>query len=109
MRIIETGITKEMLSGDNHPQIKIVDKLYTVDDRQKTFEKIQKVQSNDELEENEKTRQIYELALGKEAADEIMNLDLSVEKTIYLSYCIMGAITGEEPDKLMQEVKNSKN
>lgn len=109
MRIIDTGITKEMLSGDNHPQIKIADRLYTVDDRQKTFERIQEVQKSEELEENEKTRQIYELALGKEATDEIMNLDLSVEKTIYLSYCIMGAITGEEPDKLMQEARNSKN
>ncbi|HAV90204.1 MAG TPA: hypothetical protein DCW44_02885 [Eubacterium sp.] len=109
MRIIETGITKEMLSGDNHPQIKIVDRLYTVDDRQKTFEKIQEVQKNEELEENEKTRQIYELALGKEATEEIMNLDLSVEKTIYLSYCIMGAITGEDPDKLLNEARNPKN
>lgn len=109
MRIIETGITKEMLSGDNHPQIKIVDRLYTVDDRQKTFEKIQEIQKNEELEENEKTRQIYELALGKEATEEIMNLDLSVEKTIYLSYCIMGAITGEDPDKLLNEARNPKN
>ena len=27
MRIIDTGITKEILSGDNHPQLKIGDKL----------------------------------------------------------------------------------
>lgn len=109
MRIIETGITKEMLTGDNHPQIKIVDRLYTVDDRQKTFEKIQEVQKSEELEENDKTRKIYELALGKEATEEIMNLDLSVEKTIYLSYCIMGAITGEDPDKLLEEARKPKN
>ena len=36
-RIIQTGITKEILSGDNQPQIQIGDKLYVVDDRQKTF------------------------------------------------------------------------
>lgn len=109
MRIIDTKITKEMLSGDNHPQIKIADKLYTVDDRQKTFEKIQAVQSNESLNEVEKTRQIYELALGKEYAEEIMNLDLSVESTIYLSYCIMGAITGEDPDKILEEARKPKN
>ncbi|MEI3507822.1 MAG: hypothetical protein V8R01_01615 [Bacilli bacterium] len=40
MRIIDTGVTKEILSGDNHPQLKIGDKLYTVDDRQSTFDKI---------------------------------------------------------------------
>ena len=51
MRIIDTGITKEILSGDNQPQLKIGDKLYTVDNRQKTFEKIQKDQSNAELSE----------------------------------------------------------
>ena len=27
MKIIDTGITKEILSGDNHPQLKIGDKL----------------------------------------------------------------------------------
>jgi len=108
MRIIDTGITKEMLSGDNHPQIKIADKLYTVDDRQKTFDEIQKVQ-NESLTESERTKKIYELALGKEATKEIMDLDISVEKMIYLSYCIMGAITGEEPDKLLEEARKSKN
>ncbi len=107
MRIIDTGITREMLSGDNHPQIKILDKCYTVDDRQKTFEKIQEVQKNTEISEKEKTRKIYELALGVEATEEILALDLSVQKNIYLSYCIMGAITGEEPDKLMQEARKN--
>ena len=55
MRIIDTGITKEILSGDNHPQLKIGDKLYTVDDRQSTWDKIQNVQANQELSNNEKT------------------------------------------------------
>ena len=90
MRIIDTGITKEILSGDNHPQLKIGDKLYTVDDRQKTWEKIQEVQDDKELNEKERTSKIYELALGKEASKEIEDLDLPV--------CIIGAISGEEPN-----------
>ena len=36
-RIIQTGITKEILSGDNHPQIQVGDKLYIVDDRKSTY------------------------------------------------------------------------
>lgn len=108
-RTIDTGITQELLTGDNCPQLQILNKVYVVDDRQKTFDKIQAIQSNEELEEKEKTRQIYELALGKEATEEILNLDLSVEKTVYLSYCIMAAITGEDPDELMQRAKESKN
>lgn len=109
MRIIETGITREMLSGDDHPQIKIVDKLYTVDDRQKTFNKIQEVQNDESLNEEDKTREIYNLALGAEATNEILNMNLPVQKYIYLSYCIMGAITGEEPNVLLERAKNQKN
>lgn len=105
MRIIDTGITKEILTGDNHPQLKIGDKLYTVDNRQSTWDKIQKIQSNEQLTNEEKTDNIYELALGKEAAKEIKNLDLPVENNNFLSYCVMGAITGEDPKDLQKLAK----
>ena len=42
MRIIDTG--DAILSGDNHPQLKIGDKLYLVDDRKSTWDKIQQAQ-----------------------------------------------------------------
>ena len=111
MRIIDTGITKEILSGDNHPQLKIGDKLYTVDDRQSTFEKIQDMQGNTELSAKEKERKIYELALGKEQTQEIYELDLPVEQYRYFSFCVMGAITGEDPKELQKLAKeqSSKN
>ena len=127
MRIIDTKITKEILTGDNHPQLKIADKLYTVDDRQSTFDKIQNLQANSELSEKERThsiyslalgeeatkeieelegtekdKKIYELALGKEAAEEIYKLDLPVSLYRYFSFCVMGAITGEDPDELQK-------
>ncbi len=105
MRIIDTGITKEILSGDNHPQLKIGDKCYTVDDRQITFEKIQEVQQDIKLKENERTNKIFELALGKEATKEIEEMELSVSNFIYLTYCIMGAITGEDPQELQKMAK----
>lgn len=105
MRIIDTGITKEILSGDNHPQLKIGDKLYTVDDRQKTWEKIQETQEDKELNEKERTSKIYELALGKEASKEIEDLDLPVSRAMHLSYCIIGAIIGEDPNLLEKQSK----
>ena len=105
MRIIDTGITKEMLTGDNCPQLKIGEKLYVVDNRQSTFEKIQELQNNTELTEKDRTNMIYELSLGKEAAKEIQEMDLPVENAIYLSYCIMGAITGEDPKELQKIAK----
>lgn len=105
MRIIDTGITKEILTGDNCPQLKIADKLYTVDNRQSIWDKIQKIQSDETLNSEEKTAKIYELALGKKAAKEINSLDLPVENNSYLSFCIMGAITGEEPKELQELAK----
>lgn len=107
MRIIDTGITKEILSGENFPQLKIADKLYTVDNRQKTYDEITKVQKDINLDDNEKTRKIYELTLGKEATKEILELNLPVENTVFLSYCIMGAIIGEDPKKLQDEARKN--
>ena len=109
MRIIDTGITKELLSGDNQPQLKIGDKLYIVDNRQKTWDKIQEIQSNNELKEKDKTDKIYDLALGEEARKEIEEMNLPVENYSYLSICVMGAITGEDPKKLQELARNSKN
>lgn len=105
MRIIDTGITQEMLSGDNHPQITIAGKNYIVDDRQKTFDKMQEIQSNTEMTDTEKTEKIYTLALGELAAKEILDLDLTVEQNGYLSFCIMGAITGKDPKELQELAK----
>ena len=105
MRIIDTGITKEILTGDNHPQLKIGDKLYTVDNRQSTWDKIQEVQSNAEFSNEEKTAKDYELALGTDAAKEIKEMDLPVENNVFLSYCVMGAITGEDPKELQKIAK----
>lgn len=105
MRIIDTGITKEILTGDNHPQLKIGDKLYTVDNRRSTWDKIQAIQADDKLNNEEKTNKIYELALGKEATKEIKELDLPVENNTYLSFCVMGAITGEDPNELQKMAK----
>ena len=102
MRIIDTKI----LTGDNHPQLKVKDKLYTVDDRKSTFDKIQALQMDNTLTQEQKDLKVFELALGEKEAKEIIDLDLSVQEYIYFTYCIMGAITGEDPDKLMNNAKN---
>lgn len=101
MRIIDTKI----LTGDNHPQLKVKDKLYTVDDRKSTFDKIQAAQGDKTLTQEQKDLKVFELALGEKETKEIMALDLTVQEYIYFTYCVMGAITGEDPDKLMEESK----
>ena len=104
MRIIDTGITKEILSGDNHPQLKIADKLYTVDNRQSTWDKIQDITNDQELDNNTKNNKIFELALGTEEAKEIKDMDLPVENYTYLTFCVMGAISGEDPKESLMAI-----
>lgn len=103
MRIIDT--TGKMLNKDNHPSILVGGKNYIVDDRKSTFDKIQKLQNEKGLDESERDLKVFELALGKKEAKEIMDLDLSVQDYVYFTYCVMGAITGEDPDKLMEDAK----
>ena len=104
-RIIDTGITKEMLTGDNFPEIKIADKCYVIDDRHKTFSKIQEIQADEKLTQKEKDDKTYSLALGETAFKEINELNISEEKYTYLTFCIMAAITGGDPDEMHEMAK----
>lgn len=107
MRIIETK--DKILTGDNHPQLQIGDKLYLVDDRKKTFDKINDVQSDVTLSQNEKERKIFELALGEVNAREILdNENLTVSGYKNLTFFILAAITGStfEEIKEQSEQKN---
>jgi hypothetical protein len=106
MRIIDT--TGKMLVADNHPSILLNGKAYIVDDRKSTFDKIQKIQNDKELSDSERDLKVFELALGKKEAKEIMDLDLSVKDYVYFTYCVMGAITGEDPDEMMKEMNGKK-
>lgn len=104
MRIIDTG--DAILSGDNHPQLKIGDKLYLVDDRKSTWDKIQQVQKRggDNVD-----AEILALALGKEAVAELVNSDISVSGYTNLSFYVMAAITGEDYEDLKKAAKGRKN
>lgn len=105
MRIIDTG--DAILSGDNHPQLKIGDKLYLVDDRKSTWDKIQQVQ---EKGGDNVDTEILTLALGKEAVAELVNnSDISVSGYTNLSFYVMAAITGEDYEDLKKAAKERKN
>ncbi len=106
MRIIDTE--NKILTGDNHPGLKIGDKVYTVDDRKKILDKINELQSDATLSQSEKETKIFELALGVENAREILEQDLTVEGYINLTYYVMAAMTGKsyEEIKKQSEEKN---
>lgn len=105
MKIIDTG--DAILSGDNHPQLKIGDKLYLVDDRKSTWDKIQQVQKRGG---DNADAEILALALGKEAVAELVNnSDISVSGYTNLSFYVMAAITGEDYEDLKKAAKERKN
>lgn len=101
MRIIDTE--NKILTGDNHPSLKIGDKCYIVDDRKNTLDKITEIQGNNELTQNEKERKIFELAFGVEKAREILDMDLTVEGYINLTYFTMAAITGKTYEEIKEQ------
>lgn len=83
------------------PKIQIGDKLYSVDDRQSTFEKI-----NKSLQKNpEDIGAVFALVFGKEQAAEIEKLELSVKGTQNLLIYVFAAIKGcefEEAEKFFR-------
>lgn len=106
MRIIDTE--NKILTGDNHPSLKIGEKLYVIDDRKKTLDKINELQTDVTLSQNEKERKIFELALGEVQAKEILDMDLTVEGYINLTYYVLAAMTGKSYEEIKEqnETKN---
>lgn len=108
-RIIDTG--DKILCGDNHPQLKIGNKIYLVDDRKSTFDKIQEVQQDTELNDDAKTEKVLALALGEAEAKELLDdPTMTVSGYANLSIYVMAAITGESFEDFKKAVKEqSKN
>lgn len=81
------------------PEIRIGEKIYAVDNRQKTVKKIQAaakdVQRDDPYEGMEK---VLELALGAKAAQEIDELNIPYPAYQRMFELVMAAVTGEEPE-----------
>lgn len=108
MKIIDTK--GSILTGDNHPSLKIGDKFYTVDDRKSTWDKIEQVQADPNTEDPNMAA--LELALGKKALKEIMSAEggITVEGFKNLTFHVMSAITGESFEELKKDaMSKSKN
>lgn len=101
MKIIDTK--GSILTGDNHPSLKIGDKIYTVDDRKSTWDKIQVVQADPNIEDTNMAA--LELALGKKQLKEIMEAEggITFEGFQNLTFYVMAAITGQDYESLKKE------
>lgn len=86
-------LDKKLLCGS--PEIRIGEKVYTVDDRKNTVIKVTKL-FNDSKGDVEKVDEALELAFG-EKFKEIDEMDLSFAAYQKLFELVIAAMTGEEP------------
>ena len=87
------------------PEIRIGDKIYPVDDRQKTVEKVIKLTKQETDDELGLIRQVLELALGKKAAEEIDNANYPFAAQQEIMETVISAMTGEAPAKVEERFR----
>lgn len=92
------------------PEIRIGDKIFPIDDRQKTVKKALKLfkESDTNSDEIEKIEELFQLAFGKNFP-EIEEMDLSFAAYQELAIIIISAMTGEDQEdiKKKKEKKDS--
>lgn len=86
------------------PELRIGDKVYAVDNRMKTVEKIQAVSRSIQDAPYEGIASVLDLALGTKAATEISEMNMPHPAYQRLFELVMAAVTGEDPaDSRFQE------
>lgn len=98
MRILDTKILPK--EKREKPKIKVLDKLYDVDNTKKTYDKICELEIDTEKSVMEKQSILLELLLGKKAVKEILDLDLSNDEYKYLVNVVVAATTGQEVEDI---------
>lgn len=89
------------------PEIRIGEKIYAVDNRQKTVKRIQEASKqigNDDPYAG--IDKVMEMALGAKAAKEIDEMDMPYPAYQKLFELIMAAVTGEEPETIAERFQN---
>lgn len=84
------------------PEIRIGEKIYPVDNRQKTVSKLQKSIGSQENAEDPigGVANVLKLALGEKAAQEIEDMDMPYPAYQQLFELVIAAMTGEEPEQV---------
>nr|DAU92522.1 MAG TPA: hypothetical protein [Caudoviricetes sp.] len=100
MRILDTKILPK--EKREKPSIKVLDKLYEVDDTKKTYDKLYELEKNTEISVLEKQDTLLELLLGKKALKEILDLDISNEEYKNLVNVVVAAATGQKLEEIEQ-------
>lgn len=89
------------------PEIRVGDKVYPVDDRQKTVKRLMKLMEG-EKSSAESMDQALKLAFGEKAAREIDERNLPFPAYEKLFELVMAAMTGEEPEEISARFQEAK-
>ena len=100
MRILDTKILPK--EKREKPKIKVLDKLYDVDNTKKTYDKLYELEKNTEISMLEKKDTLLELLLGKKALKEILDLDISNEEYKNLVNVVVASATGQKLEEIEQ-------
>lgn len=92
------------------PEIRIDDKVYPVDDRKSTVEKIMKKSDEEQTGDGnmKMMEETLQLALGKDAAAEIAKMDLHFAAYLRVFETVMAIITGETPEEVSARFQERK-
>ena len=95
------------------PEIRIGDKVYPLDDRQKTAEKVMKLIPEDGADSRKESmkmiREAFALVFGKEHAQEIDDMNLRYPAYLRLFETVIAAMSGEEPEDVAKRFQSSEN
>ena len=81
---------------NERPKLKIAeDKVYEIDDRKNTILKLNQKLKNANMDDVSFIDEVIEMTLGKEAAKEINEMDLSMSAYQNIMIAIMAAVMGE--------------
>lgn len=90
------------------PEIRIGEKIYPVDNRQKTVNKVMNLMNgmNSENQE-EKMREVLSLAFGPKEGKEVDNINMPYPAYQKLFVLVVAAMTGEEPEAVDENFRQA--
>ena len=91
------------------PEIRIGEKIYPVDDRQKTVEKLMLITEDKSKNTRDGITETLTLAMGKAAADEIDAMNMPFPAYQKLFEIVLAAMTGEDEDALSARFQKEKS
>ena len=89
------------------PEVRIGDKIFPVDDRQKTVKRIMAAMEQTDKKEFERIDEVMAIALGEKSAKEVdeMNLPFAAQQAVYEN--VLAAVMGEDPREVAARFQKS--